>query len=532
MFYFIKTASKLYLMSSAGVAVELTVPIDTTVIAGRRMRSAILNGQLLGVNGTNQPVWVDPNNAAAIARNLSIARPAFAPTVAAGAAGTLSGTFNIKIAFLVKDSSGDVLAHGPYSDASDDVTLTNQNLRASNIATSPHPAVNCRRIARTTTGPGSVYFEFIDLDDNVSTAIEDDLADEALSLFPIPDDLGEPPSDLEMIVEWKNRLWGKTRNAPDSLYFSGDGAFYAWPDTNEILIPPFKQDTTGINGFIRRRDELGIGRLDRWWKIIGDDPANFARVVLIEGTGIVAPDSTVTIKDVGYWLAHDGVYSWGPDGVKNISQERVHGWFTKDDTFNRSEFDQAVGWWDPRFHTYNLMLCAAGSTTLDRWVTYDIEKRRWFGPHKTGAFTLSFAALMQDADANYMPVLCGSDGFVRKMNQASSSNDDATAIDFDVYLRHNCKTPDISKVFMQMSMLSRVESGGTLTITPHLGDVGASAQATIAHDLTTGRQRLRHISTIAQAVGRILKLRLQNAEAGKPVHVYGYEIPFHESGRR
>lgn len=530
-FYLVKTASKLYLVDTTGAATDLAMPEGINIIAGQRMRGAVLNRHVLAVNGVSRPIWVDPNAATAVPRAMQIPVPPHPPLLAAGAAGGLTGAFNAKVAFLVKDAHGDVLAHGPYSVISNDVTLAAQMASVTNIPVSAHPAVNARRLSRSTVGPGDTQFEWLDIDDNTTLAIADDVADEALSLLPVSDELGQPPADLELIVEWKRRLWGKAKNHPDAVFFSGDGEFYAWAAENEIPIPPLGNDLTGVNGFLARRDELGIGRLDRWWKIIGDDPDNFAKVILVEGTGIRASDSTVVAKDIGYWLADDGVYRWGPEGVKSVSKDKAHSWFTTDDYFNRAEFSRAVGWYDPRFDSYNLLLCAAGTTTLNRWVEYQIGNNRWFGPHLTSAFTPTFAALLADADARALPVLCGSDGFIRKLNQVTPS-DDGTAIALDIRLRHNCKTPDIEKVFKHLSILTRAEAGGTLTITPALGGLAASDQAGISHNLTLGRQLLRRLSTIAQPTGRILTLKFTNAENNRAVHIYGYEIPFHETARR
>lgn len=532
-FFFVKTASKVYVVTTGGTATELTLPTGVAVIAGNIMRTAVLDRAVIGVNGVTRALWLDPDGATPVARVMAIPVPPRPCTVAVGAAGTLIGTFNMKVAFCVKNADGDMIAQGPYGPASADVTVASQRIAVSNIPCSTHAAVNCRRLARTTDGPGEVYYEWIDIDDNTTTAIEDDLSDEALSTLPIDSELGMPPADLELIVEWKRRLWGKSHAFPDSVFYSADGAFYAWSAENEIPIPPLGNDLTGINGFIRRRDELGIGRLDRWWKIIGDDPDNFARVVLIEGTGIEAADSTVTIKDIGYWLAKDGVYRWGPEGVKSISQDKTHSWFTTDDYFNRALFYKAVGWWDPRFDSYNLLLCAAGSTSLDRWVEYQIDKQRWFGPHKTDALTPTFGSLLSDANVNHMPTIGGSNGFLYKMNQSTAS-DDGTAIPLDIRLRHNCKTPDIDKVFLELSMLTRQESGGTLLITPALGSLSATSQTAISHGLILERRRLRRISskTQSQETGRILTLTFTNSEVAQPVHIYGFELPYHEAGRR
>jgi hypothetical protein len=76
-------------------------------------------------------------------------------------------------------------------------------------------------------------------------------------------------------------------------------------------------------------------------------------------------------------------------------------------------------------------------------------------------------------------------------------------------------------------VISKIQAAGTLTITPYVGDLAASAGTAISHTLTLGRQRLRRLGA-----GRFCKLRFQHSTADQGCELYGYEIPHHELGRR
>jgi hypothetical protein len=76
-------------------------------------------------------------------------------------------------------------------------------------------------------------------------------------------------------------------------------------------------------------------------------------------------------------------------------------------------------------------------------------------------------------------------------------------------------------------MLTKVESAGTLTVTPTLGRLNSSAQSGISHTLTTGRERLRILGD-----GPLMRLRFQQATNAQGVTIYGYEVdPVFENGR-
>ena len=89
------------------------------------------------------------------------------------------------------------------------------------------------------------------------------------------------------------------------------------------------------------------------------------------------------------------------------------------------------------------------------------------------------------------------------------------------------QTPDISKYFGELALISKIQSAGTLTITPYVGGLGASAGTAISADMTLGRERLRRLGD-----GTHVKLIFTHATAGQDVELFGYEIGFFENGRR
>jgi hypothetical protein len=518
-------ASAIKIIESTGAVMDLTLPGGVWIDPLKMARFAVLDRNVIIVNAVSQPVWID---AFGNLRNLVIRTPAGAPTMAAGAAGALTGTFRCKVSFVIKDDLGNDLAEGPLSIPSTTVTVAAQKIVVSNIPTSGNTSVNCRRVYRTTAGPGEVYFEWFDLDDNTTTTFTDDAPDAAISLLPAPDDLGSAPARLTLATEYRGRVFGVSSAEPDYLRFSADGKHYAWPASNSIPVRPLGRDRFGVSGFMPRRDELGVGRRDYIWKLIGNDETDFRMVKLVEGTGIQAPDSIIVTRDVARWLAADGVYEWDAAGVRCISDDDVKPWFTTDDYFERAYFPDAFSRYNPIRHAYELFLVPAGGSSFTRWVSYDIARKKWLGPHKTAALTPSSAGVILDSDEIHVPVVGGADGYVYATTPGVFRDGVNTAIDFDaVGAFHTGGAPDIEHFWGLISILSKIQGAGTLELIVTTGGLDAIASATINHDMTTGRQKLRR-----GGVGRLMQMRLRNNELDAQVEVYGYELPFHELGRR
>lgn len=530
-YYLVQGGTKLYRVETDGTKTELTLPTGVSLSGDVPARFAILNGQIVMFNSPSENLWIDRLNNV---RRMTVQPPTLAPILAQGAAGVLTGAYRGKVTFIVRDeTTGDLVAESDFSPVSDESpTLASKQLDISNIATSADH-ITGRRFYRTASGPGEDYFSDFEIDGNVVTTASDNNADAALAIAAAPTDLGAPPRRSTLGVVWKDRLWMVDALSPDRVKFSGNRKFYGFPVANDIPIEPVNVDTRGVTGFIARRDELAIGKRDIIWKII-NDPPDISKIQLVRGVGIEAPDSCLVIRDIGYWLGSDGVYTWGPDGVQCISDAgNVRAWFKTDTYFNRAWFQYACARYNEKFHLYELHLASEGSEDLDVWVTYDIASGKWLGPHRTDAYDPTCCNVIRDADGLEIPVVGTEQGYLLLANQDGFSDGGAAAIDLDVVILEDTEQPDVEKYFGELSVLTQKEAAGTLSIIPALGAVDATDQAAISADLTRGRQRLRRMSTSGQPVGRLLRLNFLNEDDDQNTVLYGYEIPdWFVAGRR
>lgn len=519
-FTIIQAGEDLQMMDSDGELETLTLPTGVTLRTDVLPRWEIYGNYALLVNTPSIPLTIDGTGTV---RPLNPPPPTSAPVLSDGSAGSLSGTYFVRYTFIVKDAAGTVIAESDFSPQSNTHTIASKNLKVASLETSPYN-VSARRIYRTTTN-GTTLFPWIEVEGNTITEVQDDLADAGLSLVAAPT-LGNPPR-LTLLKEWRNLLWGVGDAAPDELLFSLPDAFYTFPAENAFTVSGTGRDAFGIRALMPRQEVLGIGRRDQIWSVAGESSDDFRLIKLSENTGIESADSVATYRDNVFWLWKDGVYLWNNEGIKNIAEGKVKNWFTSDDYFNRSMFPFAFGVFDPLRLVYRLYLAAAGGTTINRWVEYDLLTGAWWGPHRTSAFSPTSAFILAD-DADKIKAVVGSSEAYVWEDQTTATDDTATGIAFDVQTRfYDAEMSDMEKYWGELSILGKNQSGGTLTITPKVGYLNASAQTPISHTMSTGRQRLRRLG-----VGKLAQLGFTHSTADEPVELYGIEIPYHVVGRR
>ena len=527
-FTLVQAGATLKLVDTAGTpSAALTLPtnIGLSTASSRTPRFAIFGKYVVIVNSPNRPLTVDGNGDV---RVLSPRPPGSVPVVSAQSGGALSGSYKVKQTFRIKDTAGNIIAESDFGPESAAQAVTAQYLRAASLDLSPD-SVSSSMLYRTTTG-GVVYFPWVELNGNTQTSIQDDLSDAGLSLVAAAP-LGSAP-DLVTIASWRGRLWGGDRVDIDHLRYCEVERMSAWPRSNDILIPPQGADTTGIRALAPRREALGIGRRNHLFQVTGTSSSDFRSIKVTENVGIESQESVVVYRDTAYFLWKDGVYGWDSGGIKCLSdgdagRGNVRSWFTTDSYFNRDEFDIAVGQIDPVRNKYRLLLAAAGQATLNRWVEFDLNTRTWWGPHQTAAFTPVSAIVVPTANDVLEPMLGSSTGFLWE-EQATRTDDTATAIDFDVDTKyHSADTPDIQKYWDNPSVFTIAQSAGTLTMTPSLGEIDDRADTPMSVDLTKTRQQLRRLG-----LGKHVRFNLRENTAGQDVVITGYELPYFEIGRR
>lgn len=502
----------------------LTLPTGIQLATNRVPRFARFKGYVVVVNTPTRPISVSDSGAVHL---LTPVAPAAALTLSAGASGTLSGTYLGLQTYRILDALGNVIAESDYGPAmAAAVTVSSHALHAAYAVSSED--VSGTQLYRTATN-GGVYFPWHYVADNSSTSYEGNETDAAIGEIAAPS-LGPAP-DLTLICEWGGRLWGVDRSDVDDLRWTEAGTMYAWSALNTLPIPHIGSDAAGLTALIPRRNALGVARRDVFNHVVGTDRSNFRPIVVNGGeqVGCLSQESVVVFNDIAYFIWRDGVYKWDANGITCITNGIVRSWFTSDQYFNRSMFWRAVGQLDPIALKYRLFLASVGSANLDRWIEMDLLTGAWWGPHKTDAFNPTCAVLVQGTDQQPYFMIGSKEGYLSQ-DQDPRNDWDAFPVALSAETkRHDAKEPDLEKYFGEVSVMTKKQTGGTLSVTPKLGDEDEeTTQVAMSHPMVRSRSRLGRIG-----VGKGTTLTFANNELNRDVAIEGYEIdPINLVGRR
>lgn len=472
---------------------------------------------------------------------LNPAKPSAAPTAAVGTAGVLTGAYQYAVSFIRKDANDNIITESAMSPLSASVTASADKIELTSIPVSTETdTVTGRRLYRTLSG-GTILFHLADIDDNSATTYSDNNADASLSILPenehrteeVPGTNASDTYKLRLVVSWKNRIWGLSTDPKqqDAILYTEDGLVYRWG--NELSAYPVGQDRHGVVGLAPRRNELGVLKRDGLWQITGDSDASFSIVqIAIQRAGCVAPRSIVTVNDEVFWLGPDGCYQWGVEGVTSITDERTRPWFLSDRYFERSLFPNAFAKFNTLRDQYELHLVEVDETTSAVWVAFQRSKKAWFGIHRTSVTTLNCATNVETDDGIPLVLIAGQDGYLYSLNENTfhdGPSDNKSAIEWSVVTpKYYGDAPDIEHTWLEPSVLTKVETGGMMGMRATLGRAGDSPQtAEMGVDLTLERERLRRLGLGASA-----QLEFYQNDVDQPVTLYGFELPFFETGRR
>jgi hypothetical protein len=285
-------------------------------------------------------------------------------------------------------------------------------------------------------------------------------------------------------------------------------------------------DLYGLTAFIPRREALGIARQNMFGQLTGSG-ADFAFLLIDENVGVMSQESVQVWHDTAYFLAHDGVYKWGGNGLECISDGRVRSWFTTNNYFDRSKFNVAFAQLDTIRLKYRLFLASAGSPGLiDRWVEYDLKTETWWGIHQTEAFPPSCAFVRTDSSNVLIPTIGSGNGYL--WQEQDTRSDNTSAISWRVTTkRHNGDNPKGEKVWLRPFLSQGAQTTGTMTVTPLVGEMNAVAGVAKTASLTRSAQKLSHMGRGKHAGATFTQNTL-----GQNVQLLGYEFPYVDIGER
>jgi hypothetical protein len=527
---------------STGTATALTLPTGVTLSSTRKPKFALLNQWVAMVNSPTTNLLIDPEGTVT---PMVPKAPTRYPRVATGSGTGLTGAYMYAVSFIVKNSDGALLFESPIGPPSVAVTATNNDFALTIIPKSSESFVTGRRVYRTLTGgASSVMFHLFDIDDNTTLSINDNAPDATLTLLPsLASTLVSPPGTMaglrfKNIVQWKSRFFAVADDPSlvDTVYASETNKVYAWPNT--LVAYPTGQTEKGVIAFAPRRNSLGFLKANGVWTLNASSSSTGIAISnstlnQIDGSdkqGCVAEDSVIVVGGNAYWLGRNAFYEWSDNGIVDVSSAQVKPWFNSSAYFNRSRFQYAFSRYNEVTNSIELHLAATGASTEERWVSFNLNNRKWYGPHKTGALTPTHGFHLVDANGLPMTIVGGSDGVLYTGNSSNQRDGAATAIDMDCYGPwHHGGDPDKHHTWLQLSLLSKVESAGTAEVTPYLGVApgNASAQTAMTATLTLGRELLNRIG-----FGAVCRLRIRKNTVNQSMTLYGYELPWFTNGRR
>lgn len=518
-----------YLVAEDGGSTVLSIPSTVTVTAERPPRFEVNGVHAIVVNSVDQPLIVDDSG---IVLFLSPPAPTAAPTLAVGAAGALTGVFQVKYTFAIRTLDDTLVAESGFS-SSASVTLTADKLAVSALQTLAGLTAAdyddryevVRRIYRTTAGT-STYFLWYTVTDNTTTSFEDDTSDAAISTL-AAESLGSVPF-LSNIAGFRERLFGVDDSTNrEILLYSESGLRWAWPAVNIFTMPQVKGDAqSGITTLMPRRDALGIAKSSMLLQLTGTNDSDFRLVTLSTSVGCVSQESAAIYRDKWYFLGQDGVYRWGEDGLVCISDGKVRSWFTSDTYFDRETFSSAFGVIDFGRKVYKLFLTAVDEEVVDSWVEYDIESGTWWGPHLTTAY--EFRSAFQLASHNPLIGEGTEDGFIT-VDTDIRSDDGTDSIEVEAIMTPiKAVDPPVTAYFGTITTEVDPQAAGTLQVFPIVGEPDDAEDAVLNHDLTTAAIALGRLG-----YGRYLILRFYHNTIEQLIQLLGFEVePVNEVGRR
>lgn len=214
-----------------------------------------------------------------------IAAPTAACTLAAGAAGTLTGSYVVRVTFVI--ASGAESSGGPDSNT---VTVTAQQINVTGIPLGP-AGTTARRLYGFKTSVSSVFQRILEIANNTATTSTITTDQDAWGVeIPTTGDVDRPPASAWISAFHKNRIW-MIGDKTDKLYFSKVGvpqsALEQFPAENFLTIQ-FRGGDYGT-ALMPMGDVLFVFGHDSVHYIAGDTPGTFKPIRTFATAGCPGP---------------------------------------------------------------------------------------------------------------------------------------------------------------------------------------------------------------------------------------------------
>jgi hypothetical protein len=170
------------------------------------------------------------------------------------------------------------------------------------------------------------------------------------------------------------------------------------------------------------------------WLMTGDSPLDYKLFPISFRIGCPAP-YTLTTAEVGFnigeqnvqrnvamWISHQGPVMFDGAIVKPL--EGIENFFdpNETDSVNYTYLKDAQAWFDSTYNEWNILIPTSGSTTLNKWLVYNVEHRKW-SQKSTGTSQNIYAGISATASTGRQVIYgCADDGRLYRLEVGTSWN--------------------------------------------------------------------------------------------------------------
>lgn len=186
-----------------------------------------------------------------------------------------------------------------------------------------------------------------------------------------------------------NRIDYSTDNAPD--VFNGEDS--SMDGYQSIFVGSVEEVTAAVQLYNRFGSNIFstfiILKSNEVWLMTGDSPLDYELFPISFRIGCPAP-KTLTTAEVGFaigenvernvsmWISHQGPIMF--DGAILHPLVGIENFFdpNESDSINFDYLSIAQSWFDSTYNEWNVLLPTGSSTTLNKWLVYDMRRRKWY----------------------------------------------------------------------------------------------------------------------------------------------------------
>lgn len=345
--------------------------------SGNPVRATKFRENLFLVDGTAMRRWDGTT-----AHELGTDKPTTAPTLTAGAAGALTGTYE---GYGVWWDS--VMDHeSSPSDTSSQVTLTNQQRHWAKPGGAPGVAYDFWRIYCRRVDTNELNFFLTATVPIASASVDEEISDTARrDIGPRPNENDKPAGQFAILEQWKG-FGVACRLNSDEFEVSKQGDLQSWHPKDRFPIQRGAgEPITTIKSY---GEEVLIQKATQSWRLVGDRlPFNIRPVH--SDYGNVSQESSVEIDNLYFgWDREKGPYATDLSNWRELSDDRLTEFM---DTVTRSALNQIRCGHDKNNKIVFWSIPVNGSTRTRTILPYNYQLDTWLPP-MTGLEWAAFTA--------------------------------------------------------------------------------------------------------------------------------------------